>query len=104
MSASTSPTLIQRALPLLSRIAAAVLGGYVFCWGVVALSLAGFYAAGMAFHDAEHLSAILGLLLYLVVFCWAFAARRIATVWALLIGGGALTTGMAQLLQRSLLG
>jgi hypothetical protein len=102
MSATTSPP-AQRVLPLLSRIAAAVLGGYAFCWGVVALGLSGFYAAGMAFHDAEHLSSIVGLLAYLVVFCWAFAARRLSRVWAVLLGGGALMTGVAQLVQRGLL-
>lgn len=101
---STTSNPAQRALPLLSRIAAAVLGGYVFCWGVVALGLSGFYTAGMAFHDAEHLSSILGLLIYLVVFCWAFAAQRIGRVWLVLLGGGALMAGAGQLLQRSLLG
>lgn len=91
-----------RALPLLSRIAAAVLGGYAFCWGFIALGLAGFYAAGMGFHDAEHLSSILGMLVYLVVFCWAFAARRVSRVWALLLGGGALMAGIAALTQRAM--
>ena len=89
-------------LLLLSRIAAAVLGGYAFCWGSVALGLAGFYAAGLPFHDAEHLASILGLLLYLAVFCWAFAARRVGRVWALLLGGGALMAGSAALIQRAM--
>ena len=100
----TTPPPAQRVLPLLSRIAAAVLGGYAFCWGVVALGLSAFYAAGMAFHDAEHLGSILGLLLYLVVFCWAFAARRLTRVWVVLLGGGALMTGIAQWGQRGLTG
>ncbi|KQW43236.1 MULTISPECIES: hypothetical protein [unclassified Roseateles] len=91
-----------RPLPLISRIAAAVLGGYAFCWGFVALGLSGLYAAGMAFHDAEHLSSILGVLLFLVVFCWAFSVRRVGRVWLLLLGGGALMAGLATLTQRAL--
>jgi hypothetical protein len=96
-----SPSL--RPLPLLSRIAAAVLGGYAFCWGFFALGLAGLYAAGMSFHDAEHLSSILGVLVYLVLFLWTFAARNVGRVWLLLLGGGALMAGLAALAQRAVL-
>ena len=88
---------------LLGRITAAVLGGYAFCWGFIALGLALMYAAGMPFHDSEHLSAILGVLLFLVVFCWAFAARSLPRVWLLLAGGGALMTGGAELVKRAIL-
>lgn len=87
--------------PLLSRIGAAVLGGYVFCWGFIVLALAGCYAAGMSFHDAEHLSAMLGVLLYLGVFLWSFAARSLGRVWLLLLGGGGAMAGVAALLQRA---
>lgn len=96
------PDRVRLALPLLSRIAAAVLGGYAFCWGFIALGLSGLYAAGLSFHDAEHLSAMLGVLLYLGVFLWAFAARRVARVWALLLVGGGVMTGLAALTQRAL--
>jgi hypothetical protein len=87
---------------LLGRIAAAVLGGYAFCWGFIALGLALLYGAGMSFHDAEHLASMLGLLLFLLVFCWAFAARSLARVWLLLAGGGVLMSGGAALVQRAL--
>lgn len=93
----------QRPLPLISRIAAAVLGGYAFCWGFMALGLSGLYRAGMGFHDAEHLSSILGLLLYLIVFCWVFAARRVGQAWAVLLVGGAAMAGIASLTQRAML-
>lgn len=85
-----------------SRIAAAVLGGYAFCWGFIALGMAAMYAAGMSFHDAEHLAAMLGLLLYLTVFCWSFVDRSLLRVWLVLAGGGLLMTGAAELLKRSL--
>jgi len=90
-------------LALLSRIAAAILGGYAFCWGFVAIAHSGLYALGMSFHDAEHLSAILGVLFFLVVFLWTFAARRVGLCWAVLLGGGGLMTGAAALIQRALL-
>ena len=87
----------------LIRVAAALFGGYAFTWGLIALGTAGVFAAGMEFHDAEHLSAMLGFLVYLTVFLWAFAARRLALVWAVLLGGGALMAGAASLIQQGML-
>ena len=87
---------------VLGRIGAGVLGGYVFTWGFMALSLAGLYALGAPFHDSEAVGAILGFLLFLTVFLWAFAARNLNTVWVVLVGGGLLMTGVATLIQRSL--
>jgi hypothetical protein len=91
-----------RPLPLLSRVAAAIVGGYACSWGFIALTLAGCYALGMPFHDAEHLSTMLGLLLYLMVFCWSFAARQVGRVWALLLGAGALMAAAAALTQHAM--
>lgn len=82
-----------------ARIAAALLGGYAFTWGFIALVMAAAYGAGMEFHDSESLGSIIGLLLYLVVFLWAFSARRLWPVWLMLAGGGAVMTGLAFLLQ-----
>ncbi len=90
-------------LSLISRIASGVLGGYAFTWGCVALIIAGSYAAGMEFHDSEALGYILGFLVFLGVFLWAFAARSVTRVWLVLAGGGALMAGVASVLQRSLL-
>ena len=85
------------------RVAAALLGGYAFCWGFIALGVAGLYALGMPFHDAEQLSSMLAFILYLVVFLWAFTARRLLPVWGVLAGGGALMAGVASLLQAMIL-
>lgn len=85
-----------------ARTAAAVLGGYAFTWGVIAFATAALFGAGMAFHDAEHLSAIIGLLVFLVAFLLAFAARSLAKVWLILAGGGAVLTVGATLLQTRL--
>ncbi len=106
IDAATSPARDVRRpqlLPLLSRIAAAILGGYAFCWGFIAIAHSGMYALGMPFHDAEHLSAILGLLLFLVLFLWTFATRRLGVMWAVLLVGGGVMTGAAALIQRALL-
>lgn len=85
-----------------SRIAAAILGGYVFTWGFIALGVALLFAAGMEFHDAEHLGFIIGFLVYLTVFLWAFASRSVARAWLLLAGGGILMAVSASLVQSLL--
>jgi hypothetical protein len=90
-------------LHVASRIAAGMLGGYAFTWGFIALSMALLFAAGMDFHDAEHLGYIVGFLIFLVVFLWAFSARSLARVWTALAGGGLLMAGAASLVQHALL-
>ncbi len=87
---------------VVSRTAAAVLGGYAFTWGVIAFATAGLFAAGMEFHDAEHLSYIIGLLVFLAAFLLAFAARSLPKVWLVLAGGGAVLAIGATLLQTQL--
>ncbi|GGY33949.1 iron uptake protein [Pseudoduganella sp. SL102] len=89
-------------LHIVSRTAAAVLGGYAFTWGVIAFGTALLYAAGMEFHDAEHLSYIVGLLVFLVAFLLTFVARSVSRVWLVLAGGGALLAGAASLLQQQI--
>lgn len=99
-SSSSSPNITL--VHILGRIGAGVLGGYVFVWGFIALSLAGLYAVGMPFHDAEAFGNIIGFLLYLVVFLWAFAAQNLGKVWLVLVGSGGLMTAAAALIQHSL--
>ncbi|MGF6274613.1 small-conductance mechanosensitive channel [Massilia sp. UYP11] len=93
----TSLTLTPRHIA--SRTAVAILGGYAFTWGVVALGIALLYSAGMEFHDAEHLSYIIGLLVFLSAFLVAFAARGLRQVALVLVGGGALMSAVAWWLQ-----
>jgi hypothetical protein len=85
------------------RIAAGMLGGYAFTWGFIALAITSLFAARLDFHDAETLGTILGFIVFLVVFLWAFAARSVLRVWGVLAGGGALMAGAAWLVQRALL-
>ena len=90
-------------LGIASRIAAALVGGYAFTWGFIALGVAALFAAGMGLHDAESLASTLGFLVFLCAFLWTFAARSLRRVWTVLAGGGALMTGAASLVQYSLL-
>ena len=89
-------------IALAGRILLAVFGGYMFCWGVVALCAAGAFPLGAEFHDGETLGSILGLLVYPVAFLWAFAARSLWRAGAVLVGGGALMAAAASLIQMNL--
>lgn len=95
---------VQRRDPvaLTARILLAVPGGYVFCWGVIALCAAGTFPMGAEFHDGETLGSILALLLYPAAFLWSFAARNLWRVGAVLVGGGTLMAAAASLIQMSL--
>ena len=75
-----------------SRVLAAVLGSYLFTWGFIALGSACLLRAGVEFHEATYLTSMLGFLVFLAAFCFAFIAARLRNVWGLLaIGGGAMT-------------
>lgn len=87
----------------LSRIGAALLGGYAFTWGFASLGIAALVAFGVDFHEAETGVMLLAFLLFTGLFLWAYAAASLARVWAVLAGGGALMTAAAWLLQRALL-
>ncbi|HVY06804.1 MAG TPA: iron uptake protein [Burkholderiales bacterium] len=88
---------------IVSRIAASMLGGYAFVWGFVTLGVALLLAAGMSFEDAHHLMYVLAFVVFLVVFCWAFAAASLARVWLVLAGGGAVMSIAAWFVSRALL-
>lgn len=87
---------------VVARVAASLLGGYVFVWGFIAFGMAGLFALGMPFHDTEHLCAILGVLIYATLFIWAFTVRSLAKAWLVLLGGGALMTTLGSLIQHQL--
>ncbi|HEU5133601.1 MAG TPA: hypothetical protein VFU13_00530 [Steroidobacteraceae bacterium] len=98
MTGSAATVSPRRLVVTLSRIAAAVLGGYLFVWGLVALSIAGLASLGLDYDQAWMLAMLLAFLVYLVVFIWSFAARRLVLVWLVLLGGGTAMTVGAQLL------
>jgi hypothetical protein len=85
-----------------SRIAASLLGGWAFVWGFASLGIAGSVALGVDYHEAETAVMLLAFIVFLVVFCWSFAAASLSRLWAVLAGGAALMTAVAWLLQRAL--
>lgn len=88
---------------ILNRIAAALLGGYVFSWGFAALGIIVLVAIGTSFHEAEEAIMIITLLILPVSFLWAFAADSMLRVWTVLAGGGAVMTVLALSIQHSIL-
>ena len=84
------------------RIAASLGGGYLFTWGFVSLGIVLLMQAGMPFGDARTLIHLLAFLVFLGMFCWAFAAAGLLRVWAVLCGGGGVMTGAAWWLAPSL--
>lgn len=90
------------ALSITSRVAASLLGGYVFTWGFVVLGIALSMLVGMSYHEAQTLVYLLAFLVFLTAFCWAFAAAHVAKVWGVLAGGGAVMTVAAWLLTSAL--
>jgi len=85
------------------HVVAALVANYVFTWGFIALGVAGLFAAGTEFHDAESLASMLGLLVFLTAFLWTFAARSLPRACLVLVGGGALMAGTASLIQALLI-
>lgn len=85
---------------IVSRVAAGVLGGWLFVWGCTTLGIALAMLAGASYHDAVELAYLLAFLVFLVVFCWAFAAASLLRVWLVLGGGGALMSVLALALAR----
>lgn len=92
----------SRRTQVVLRVMAAMLGGYVFAWGTVALATSLLFAAHLDFHDAEFLGAFSGLLVYVSVFLWSIATRRLLRVWAVLLGGGLLMAAAASFVQSLL--
>ncbi|HEU4460766.1 MAG TPA: iron uptake protein [Methylibium sp.] len=99
MPSTATPNRLQIA----SRVGASLLGGWAFVWGFTTLAITGLVKFGQTYKEASTAAMLLAFVVFLVAFCWAFAAASVARVWAVLAGGAALMTGAAWLLQRSLL-
>lgn len=85
---------------LLSRVAAGLLGGWVFVFGVVSLGIMLLRQAGMSYDDARTLMYLLGVLVLLAAFVSAFAVSSLVRIWVLLAGGGLAMSGAAWLMTR----
>lgn len=82
---------------IVARIAAALLGGWAVTWGFVTFGIVACVAAGVDYHEAEHLAYLLAFPLYLTVLCWAFVHRSLAHVWLVLAAVAAILSGAAWL-------
>lgn len=83
-----------------TRVLAAIGGGYALCAAWVALlSLALPRVTGLAKSEAVVLSAMLGFVAYLLVLLWAFSVRSLGRLWITLAVGTALVYGLTRLLQ-----
>lgn len=98
MSATASASRVH----ILSRVVASLLGGYVFVWGSCTLGIGLGLLAGASYREAVELAYLLAFLLFLVVFCWAFAAASLLRVWLVLAGGGAAMSLAAWVITRTL--
>jgi hypothetical protein len=87
---------------IVSRIAAAVLGGYAFVWGVTTLGISIGLAMGSTYGDAQTAMHLFAFLVFLVAFIWSFSSARLWRIWTVLAGGGALMTGAAWLITTGL--
>lgn len=96
-SSDISPALI------ISRIAASLLGGWFFVWGFSTLVITSLVALGQAYEEAYTANSLLAFLVFLGIFLWSFATPNLMHLWALLIGGGAIMTMAAWVLQHSLI-
>jgi hypothetical protein len=88
-------------LHIVSRVAASLLGTYLFVWGGTLLGISLLLAAGMAYGEARTVAYLLAFLVFLFCFCWAFAAASLTRVWSVLGGGGAAMTAAAWFMSQT---
>lgn len=89
-------------LSITSRVAAGLLGSYVFVWGFTTLMIALGLKGGTDLDEARQLAYLLAFLIFLGAFLWAFASPRLLRVWLVLAGGGAVMSAVAWAVTRSL--
>lgn len=93
----------EHPLNVVHRICISLLGSYAFAWGLTAFGVATLYALGVDFHEAETAMMILGFIVFLPLFLWAFATRSLPRVWLVLAGGALTMTAAAWAVQNAVL-
>jgi hypothetical protein len=86
---------------IVARIAAGLLGGYVFTLGFVMLGIALLLAIGWGYDDSRTLVFLVAFIAFLVAFLSAFIVSRLLRLWFVLAGGGAAMIVLASLLTHS---
>jgi hypothetical protein len=87
----------------LGPVITAFLGGYLFTWGFVALTVTSTVTLGWGFHTAEHTAFLLAFPVFLLVFFWLFLSRKTLLTHAVAYGGGVVMTATSVWLQSMLL-
>ncbi|MDQ4424954.1 hypothetical protein [Thalassolituus sp.] len=96
-------TLLSFTRQSLGPVVTAFLGGYLFTWGFVALTVTSTVTLGWGFHTAEHTAFLLAFPVFLLVFFWLFLSRKTLLTHAVAYGGGVLMTAASVWLQSMLL-
>ncbi len=84
-----------------SRVAAGLLGSYAFVWGFLMFGVGLLMHAGMDYEDAMTLAYLLAFIVFLALFCWAFAAASVVRVWGVMLGGAVVMSAAGWWLTRS---
>lgn len=96
--------MILRAIDISNRLAAALLGGYFFTWGMVSFGMVGLTLLGVDFHNAEITMLLLAFFIYLAVFLLAFYYKSVTKLWLVFVISGGLMMLLAWLSQAWFLG
>ena len=96
-------TLLSFTRRSLGPVLTAFIGGYLFTWGFVALTVTATVAFGWDFHTAEHTAFLLAIPVFLFAFFWLFLSRKTLLTHVVAYGGGVAMTGISVWLQTVLL-
>ncbi len=81
-----------------------IAGGWLFAYGYVAFVVAALARLGVSFHDAEHAAWLTAFVVFLVVLCGAFVARRTWLAALAVVGGGLALGALARLIAPGVAG
>lgn len=96
---------IFKAVPIVLRLVAAIVGGYAVSAGLAALAAVVLPAATpMPRSEAVVLSSMLAFLVYLALLIWAFAEPRLVRLWLFMVIAGLGSWGGAWGLSRLTVG
>lgn len=90
-------------IAIAGRIGVGLLGGWSFTWGFSVLGITALVALGQPYDEAHTAVMLLAFLVFLGVFCWSFTTGSVVRAWGALVGGAALMTGGAWLIQQALI-
>ena len=93
----------HKALGVLHRVLLSLIGSYLFTCSFIAFAIAVLVALGVGFHEAEAALMMIGFLLFLPLFLWAFSMQKLLKVWLVLVSGSSFMVAIAWGLQQMIL-